>query len=114
MKSIFILLVAIFSCDCYAWTITCPSYDEREMFGMITKTYGDGVYYWSEGYKEHCNDDGVCSVINSGQKHRLVDFSSPLSFISDCINKSVDFCMPFDYDLPCIEYIGEKNPECGA
>ena len=83
------------------------------------KSYNPAVYLWSEGEKTRCSfraETGratICAVVEEGTRHRVFD-SKPISFIANCLNKRVDFCMPLNYNIPCGEETLESIPECGA
>jgi hypothetical protein len=115
MKSICILFFVICSFDCHASQISCPSYSIEEVSGITMKTYGDGLYYWSEGVVRDCDKEGVCVIEAEGHTHRTINFNSPLSFVLDCVDKSIDFCMPLNYNVECVNHVFKiDNIDCGA
>ena len=112
MKSIFtIAMVTLFCIP--ALSMGCPAYYSYTVSDIVFKTYGDGIYTWSVGYQEQC-DEYVCVVVDEGFEHRLLRLDSPFNFISDCLNKNVDFCSPLNYNLKCTNFSDNNPSECGA
>jgi hypothetical protein len=112
MKSIFTIATLALLCV-PTLSLGCPAFYSYTVSGLALHTSGDGVYSWSIGYQEMCDED-VCVVLDEGSEHRLFRLDSPANFISDCLNKDIDFCAPLDYNLKCTNFIDDNSPECSA